>query len=126
MINNKGFTLMEVLVAVVILGVSLSLIVSLFGGGLRLVKSTENYSRALVLAREKLSERLSLKGESSLDESPGRAGGYEWGFSVLPLEVSEASEEEGSSGLYRIEVRVTWKEGARVKEVSLYGLSQAG
>lgn len=126
MTNDKGFTLIEVLVAVVILGVSLSLIVSLFGGGLRLVKSTENYSRAITLAREKLGESLSVKTEISLNDSSGSVDGYEWELSMNSVEIIQISEAEESIGLKRIEVRVRWLEGARFKELSLYGLSPSG
>ena len=124
--NNRGFTLIEILVAVVILGVSLSLIISLFGGGLRLVNSTENYSRALLLAREKLNERLSDSEEFSSGESFGTVDGYEWEYSVSPLEVLQTSEGASLPELLRIEMRVRWKEGVRLKELFLYGLTPIG
>ncbi|NWG02305.1 MAG: prepilin-type N-terminal cleavage/methylation domain-containing protein, partial [Syntrophaceae bacterium] len=49
----KGFTLIEVLLAVLILGIGLTLIIELFSGGLRLARTSEEYTRAVNYARMK-------------------------------------------------------------------------
>src|SRR4030042_1449282 len=45
--GNLGFTLMEVLVSMAILGIALTLILELFSGGLRSAKISEEYTKAI-------------------------------------------------------------------------------
>ena len=54
--KNKGFTLIEVLVAVAILGVGLTVLIELFSGGLRLGRASEEYTKAVNYARMKMEE----------------------------------------------------------------------
>ena len=109
-----------------ILGISLGLVISLFASGVRTVKVTEEYSRALRLGREKLTERLSFRGETPLEGSSGRVDGYEWELVVEPFTDSEGIAEGGDSGLYRVEVRVRWEEGAGSRDTAFYALVSTG
>ena len=126
MLNEKGFTLIEVMSAMAILGISLGLIISLFASGVRTVKITEEYSRALRLGREKLTERISFRGETPLGGSSGRVDGYEWALVEEPFMGSEGIAGGGNSGLYMVEVRVRWEDGGRSKDTAFYGLVSTG
>lgn len=51
---SRGFTLLEVLVAFMILAISLTVLLRIFGGGLRSISTTEAYSVAIQLAESRL------------------------------------------------------------------------
>jgi prepilin-type N-terminal cleavage/methylation domain-containing protein len=44
--RNQGFTLLEIVVAMAILGIGLVVIIELFSGGLRLARVSEEYTKA--------------------------------------------------------------------------------
>ena len=54
--EEKGFTLLEIVVAMAILGIGLVIIIELFGGGLRLGRASQEYTRAAGYAKLKLEE----------------------------------------------------------------------
>jgi len=54
--KHRGFTLIEVVVAMAILGIGLTVIIELFSGGLRLGKTSEEYTKAVNYARMKMEE----------------------------------------------------------------------
>ena len=79
---SAGFSLIEVLVAFVILALTLSVIMRIFSGGLRNVALAEDYSRAALLAESRLAEL-------SVQPLEGEAGGefdgkYRWRSTVRP------------------------------------------
>ena len=53
-VGCRGFTLIEIMVAMAILGIGLVVIVELFGGGLRLGRTSAEYTQAVSYARMKL------------------------------------------------------------------------
>src|SRR4030043_28770 len=57
---DRGFTLIEVVIALAILGVGLMVIIELFSGGLRLGRVSAEYTKAVNYARTKI-EELALK-----------------------------------------------------------------
>jgi len=52
--QQRGFTLIEVLVAFMILAISLSVIFRIFSGGLRNIALSEDYARAVLVAEAQL------------------------------------------------------------------------
>ena len=59
----KGFTLIEVVVSLAIIGISIVTILQLFSGGLRSIKISDDYLRASILAQNKMKE---LESRSSI------------------------------------------------------------
>ena len=53
-----GFTLLEVLVATMVLGISVVIVLQLFSGGLDQARRAEDYTRAVFHARAKMEEVL--------------------------------------------------------------------
>lgn len=49
--SRAGFTLIEVVVALAILSVGLTVIIELFAGGLRLARTSEEYTKAVKIGR---------------------------------------------------------------------------
>ena len=56
--SSAGFTLIETVIALAILGIGLTVIIEDFSGGLRLARTSEEYTKAMNYARMKL-RRLS-------------------------------------------------------------------
>ena len=53
---ERGFTLIEIVVAIAILGIGLVVIIELFGGGLRLERTSEEYTKAVGYTSMKMEE----------------------------------------------------------------------
>lgn len=116
---SAGFSLIEVLVAFVILALTLSVIMRIFSGGLRNVVLAEDYSRAALLAESRLAEL-------SVQPLEGEAGGefdgkYRWRSMVRPWadDVGVPSVELPVR-LMEIEVKVAWgEESGGLREIGL-------
>ena len=82
--RQKGFTLIEILVAFVVLAVVGGALLELFQGGLRNIGLSGEYSHASLLARSKLSE-LRSRSQLPMGESSGTFDDtYEWQMTVEP------------------------------------------
>ncbi len=118
-----GFTLLEVVVAFVVLSLALTTIFQIFSAGLARAGELDGYTRALAVAESKLAstgvESPLQEGESS-GETPDRA--FRWRVSVLRDPETEPAAQTRSIplSLYRVEVRVGWRAGdGREREVRL-------
>ena len=109
--NNKGFTLLEVIIAIAIMGISIVLIMQLFSGGLRLGKTSGDYTAAVIHAREKMEEML-IKPEAITGEFDKN---YKWQAEVSPYSTAENKD----SKLLRISVKVSWQENKTLELVTL-------
>jgi general secretion pathway protein I len=120
--KNKGtcgFTLVEVIVAMAIVGISLVMILQLFSGGLRASRTSCDYTRAVVHAKNKM-EELSFYPE------PGNGSfedGFDWQTAVEPYEEPEDSRFK----MMKIKVIISWGDALRkpksIQMVSLKTLS---
>jgi len=81
---DSGFTLLEVLVALTILAVALTVLFSIFGNSLSRSRETQSRMEARTLAAG-LIERAEAAPTVAFGESTGRsASGLEWQFDVRP------------------------------------------
>ena len=60
-VDKNGFTLIEVVIALAILGIGLTVIMELFSGGLRLGRVSEEYTKAMNYASLKMEEIATQK-----------------------------------------------------------------
>ncbi len=124
-------TLIEVLVAFVVLSLTLGVILQIFSGGLRNARLSDAYSRALLLAES----RLETAGVTQ-PLVPGTTTGQLGDDLRWQLVVSPWVGEDGSLGvpdtavdaagrplvpvrLYEARVRVGWTEGGRERAIEL-------
>jgi len=117
-----GFTLIEVLVAVAILGVGLTVIIELFSGGLRLGRASEEYTKAVNYARIKM-EEIAVKPvvaegveEGSFDDT------FRWQVEVkkvglLPLE--NKPDFKPPAQFFQIQIDVLWKSGSKERSTHI-------
>ena len=116
-----GFTLIEVVVAFVLLTLVLATSFEIFTTGFARASLLEDQSRALVIAQSRLAlagvEETLKEGDTS-GESEDRK--YQWTVSVRRTAEGEESGKPAPSvyALYRIDVRVTWR-GADAREHAL-------
>lgn len=120
--KNRGFTLIEVLVALAILGVGLTVVIELFSGGLRLGRFSQEYTKASHYARMKMEEimvQYPLKEgieEGECDDT------FRWKIEVkrediLPTENSSSFKPPVI--LVQVKVNILWKSGTKEKSIGL-------
>lgn len=113
----RGFTLIEVLVALAIAGLGLSLLVAATGSGLESATAANRYVQAVSLAQS----RLALVGRSLPLKRGSYAGdegeGFHWRIAIAePIEQPGA----GKQAIYPVTVTETWQGGMGSKSFSLY------
>ncbi|KPK92719.1 MAG: hypothetical protein AMJ94_04540 [Deltaproteobacteria bacterium SM23_61] len=121
-VKNQGFTLLEVLVAMAILGIGLIVIIELFGGGLRLGRTSEEYTRAVGYARMKLEEiSLAKSLEEGIEEGEFDRE-YRWQVEVKKVDLLPPGRETSYQppvALYWVRIEVLWKSGIRERTTAL-------
>lgn len=114
-----GFTLIEVLVALVILGIGISAVLIAYSGSMRLMRESSAYQSAVLLARSKLDETWVDPGidisDSTEDSQEERYNGvlYAYRITVRPVPILEEALAEKITlpvELQEILVEVFWGE----------------
>ncbi|HPD60553.1 MAG TPA: type II secretion system protein [Thermodesulfobacteriota bacterium] len=116
---DKGFTLMEIMVAVAILGIALTVIMELFSGGLRLVRKSQEYSRAVFYGRQLL-EELCLKKEflGTVEEGVFAGSEYRWRYEVEPVFLVDGEKEKKFPlNIFKIKIFIFWPDGDKEKNL---------
>ena len=119
--SNKGFTLIETLVAISILSISLVVILQLFSGGLKSSRLSDDYTRGIFHAMEKMEEIL-LADEITDGVFEGEfEDGFRWTAEIIHLESEEPEEEtiKGPFDTFRIKVDIGWKMGSNEKHYEI-------
>ena len=80
-LRHAGFTLLEVLIALVLIGSGMAIAYTAITGSLKLHEKSRNHTAAMILARSKLDEILA-SSDFSLAEDQGvlNYGGVDYGF----------------------------------------------
>lgn len=107
---RAGFTLMEALVALVILATAVSGALGAFGAGLRVAASVHAHANGVRLAETRLSELALLAADSLPYYAQGREGRFAAPFDGFGWR-ARLSRVSGTEGLLRGEVLVSWKGG---------------
>lgn len=108
---NKGFTLIEVIVALSILGIAITVILQLFSANLKAVSLSEDYVITLIQADMKMRE---LSGSDNLQEkmwSETTEQGHRLDISIT--ETLKERTETLHTRLMEIQLTVIWKKGQK-------------
>lgn len=114
---RAGFTLLEVLVALAILGLAVVAAIQAFAQGLRLLKLSGDHQQATLLADQKLRE----VAEPVAGREEGTEGPFRWERVVRRVETPEleAVPEPHAWRVWEITVRVAWDAGRQVELATL-------
>lgn len=114
--ENSGFTLLEVMVALALIGIALVAILRSLAMSVDVSNESKNISIATLLAKGKMAELESL-GFPDVEEASGDFGeespGFRWERSV---------SETGVEDLRKIVVRIIWQGNGNDKKVELVTL----
>lgn len=126
---QRGFTLVEVLVAFTLLALFFGALFQVFAGGLRVTRSGEAQSRAVLLAKSKLAE---VGVDHSL--GPGTHFGYfdrlqsdgpryRWRAELARYSEDELGRADGGDLVpYRVDVEVIWESDRGERSLALSSL----
>ena len=105
--NSRGFSLLEVIIAVAILGASLAILLGAVNKNLVLASRSKNLTIASSLAQQKMGE-IELQGYPQEGEDSGvfeEAPGFNWYLRVLPYDIEQLGTE-----IRVVILTVTWDE----------------
>ncbi|MAC35446.1 MAG: general secretion pathway protein GspI [Haliea sp.] len=117
--NNKqrGFSLLEMLVAMAILGLALGVLYQAVSGATRNVRTDERYAYGVELARSLLAQ-YAVVPRSGLVRSGETEGGFLWRVESRPRAAARGAQIPPGA-LQDIAVEVSWTDGSRSRRVRL-------
>ena len=116
--GRDGFSLLELAVATLLLGLAAVGILGTTSESMAAIQAAREYERAAALARSKMNELLAQGApvpREALSGSLGDATGWEAAFSV----VDEFGTDAAGRKLIRIRLEVWWRSGSERKSIAL-------
>ncbi len=122
----RGFTLIEVVVALAILAIGLTIIIELFSGGLRLGRASMEYTKAVNYARMKMEESMAksaIEEGTQEGESDDKTLRWQMGVNKVDLlSIDKSLDYKPPVELFKLKIDVFWKSGAKEKSTSVESL----
>lgn len=118
-VANRGFSLIEMLVALVVLSLSLGVLYQAAAGATRNVRVAAEYTEAVMLAESVLAEYSYITEESY--SASGAFGEYDWSVKSWPAADENVPDEMPVllQPLQYLEVVVSWAGGSESRSVDL-------
>jgi prepilin-type N-terminal cleavage/methylation domain-containing protein len=125
--DERGFTLLEVLVASVIAAAMFAVLLQTALSGIRTVRNAGAYETAIALTRS----HLAMLGRTVADAAPdshGSDGPFDWRIRVTPEAVADPGagivnwflhKDEARATLYAVSITVFWRLEGRRRELRL-------
>jgi len=128
--SASGFTLLEVMVALAILGIGIVTVLELFAGSLRLGVKASRYTLAAIYAQNVMNHLFTQTFLDDREESGELPGGYAWRSRVQEIHPDEDQSRPRSNlqnqidvfHLKEIEVSVRWSEGSGEQNLVVHSL----
>lgn len=115
--NKEGFTLLEVLVAFVLLAATVTVILQLFSSGMRALSVSEDYTTAVVTAESKMRELLDNDQLSENVWSETSPEGYK--FDITVAQTHETRTRDLPVKILEIDVTMSWNKGGKNRSLTL-------
>lgn len=120
MASQRGFSLLEILVALAIAAMALGLLYRVSGNNARQAGGLIQHERAMVLAQSLLAAHQTVP-PWGLNET-GAAGEHAWhvGSQTYPTTATDA--DPGVTPLHEVQVQVSWPDGQAMRHFNLTSL----
>jgi len=115
--SSKGFTLLEILVALAILATAVTIIFQLFSAGLRNIAVSEDVVSAAVKAEAKMREVLSNEELTENSWTETTTDGYT--FTVNITETLQQKTDSLPVQVLQIDLSITWTKNSKKRSLSL-------
>ncbi len=122
-LTSQGFTLIETLVAMMILSIAIVTIFQLFSGSLRAGKLSDNYTRAVFHAKEKMEEILISEKMAEGDFQGRFDDEFQWKAEIRRSDTLKDSSPPINT--FAIRVEVFWRESESPKTITVSTLKIA-
>lgn len=116
-VSHNGFTLLEVIVAIAILGIAISVVLQLFSANLRAISVSGDYVAAATRAEAKMRDILSDDRLSEKYFSEATEEGYRIDVSIT--DVIKERTENLQVKLLEVDLTIHWTQGTKQKSMSL-------
>ncbi|MCH7624147.1 MAG: prepilin-type N-terminal cleavage/methylation domain-containing protein [Nitrospinae bacterium] len=125
-LNNKGFSLLEVIVALAIMAIGYLTVFNLFSVSIKAVGMSDQYQRAVGLANSKLSEIEMLNYETAATSGTfENEENFRWSLNIEPYD-SPLNDPEQNINLSKVTLKVLWKDNQKPRNVELVTLKLNG
>jgi general secretion pathway protein I len=118
----RGFTLLEMLIALVIAGMALGVMFKVATESLHGSQVSARYEEAVVRARSHLAMVTNGGSLAAGNWSGDDGGGYQWHLRITQLAAGATQQNDGSVvplALFAVSIWITWGEGDNTREVRL-------
>lgn len=118
--SEKGFTLIEILVAIALLGIAITIVIQLFSANLRAVSASEDYVAAAIKAEIRMRELLDDDNLSENTSVETTDDGYR--FDIAVTDSLKDRTENLQVRLFQIDITIHWTKGKKNKALTLNSL----
>ena len=123
--KQKGFSLLEILIAFSILAFSLGILLKIFSSGVNTASVAEDYTAAVQIA-ESLMAKTGLETPLQVGQESGTENEkYDWLLTVNPYifelgtSTSDTDYVTTTMGLFKVKVIVSWGQAANKRRIEL-------